>query len=143
LTVAHRTMRRLVSVCSAPLAGRDAERSAKAAMKVALVDEAKVGRHADDLLPARETTLRFLETEMAKIAVHRDAVAPLKSTTELESAHRRERREIAHRHRPFEVLVQVVANAAQCRIAIVSRRDRLDPLRQRTEAAHKPLIRGQ
>jgi len=88
-------------------------------MKVALVDEPEVGRHADDLLPARKTMLRFLETKMAKIGVHRDAVSPLKSTTELESTHRRERRELAHGHSAFEVLVQIIANAAQCGIVIV------------------------
>src|SRR5262245_47285034 len=117
-TIRHVRTRRLVSLCSAPLARCHPERSAEPVMEVALIDEAEIGGDDGDLLPSSEAALGFFETQMAKIAVHRHAVSPLETSTELKSTHRRQRRELAHRHRFLHALMQVVANAAQRRIVI-------------------------
>lgn len=113
-------------------------------MKVALIDEAEVGRDRGNLLSLREAALRFFETQMAKIAVHWHAVSTLESPTELKSAHRRDRCQLAHRHRALKAVVQMVANPAQGKIVVGRRRPDLDdPFGQGTETSNQQLIGGQ
>ena len=113
-------------------------------MEVALIDEAEISSDRGDLLSSSEAPLRFLQTEMAKIAVHWNAISPLETPTELKSTHRRERRELAHGHRSLDAVVKVITNPDQRCIVIARRVHWMDnPLGQRTQASNEQLIGGQ
>jgi hypothetical protein len=113
-------------------------------MEVTLIDEAEIGGDGSDRLPSREAALCFLETHMAKISVHRNAITALETPRELKSTHRRERRELAHRHRSLQAVMQVVAYASHCRIVIARKLGWMDnPPGQRTQASNEQLIGGE
>ena len=91
-------------------------------MKVALVDEPEIDGDSCDLLSARQPALRFFQPKVAKVAMHRKTVAPLKPPRELKPAHRRDRRELTHGDGSLDVGVQIVPNVVERAIVAACRR---------------------
>ena len=78
-------------------------------MKVALIGEAEIGGDRRHQLAAAQAPLRLFEPEVKVVAVQRQPVVRLELPRELESAHRRHRRELGGGHVLIEVGVQVLS----------------------------------
>ena len=97
-------------------------------MQVALIDESQVGGDRRDGFTARQPALRFFESNVQMVRMQRQAEHLLELPRQLKSAHRRETRELIHRHRTIDMLMQIVPHSPQRRaIGDSSRRALCNP----------------